>query len=62
MSLSITSSIAPSTSLPESQGATPTPVRPQSSSASSPTDTVTLSPAAQKASQAGDVDHDGDSH
>ena len=26
-----------------------------------PTDTVTLSPAAQKAS-AGDVDHDGDSH
>jgi hypothetical protein len=25
-------------------------------------DTVTLSPAAQQASQAGDVDHDGDSH
>jgi hypothetical protein len=62
MSLSIANSIAPSTSLPESQRPTPTPVQSQPSPASSPTDTVTLSPAAQKASQAGDVDHDGDSH
>jgi len=33
-----------------------------SAPASLPNDTVTLSPAAMKASQAGDVDHDGDSH
>jgi hypothetical protein len=62
MSLSITNSIASSTPPAELQRATPTSVQSQPSPASPPTDTVTLSPAAQKASQAGDVDHDGDSH
>ena len=62
MSLSIINSVAPSTPLPELQKATPTPVQSQQSPASLPTDTVTISPAAQKASQAGDADHDGDSH
>jgi hypothetical protein len=62
MNLSITNSIAPSPPVPEHQRTTPTPVQSQPSPASPPTDTVTLSPAAQKASQAGDVDHDGDSH
>lgn len=38
------------------------PVAPQSSTPSSPSDTVTLSSAPPKASPAGDVDHDGDSH
>ena len=62
MNLSITNFFAPSMPLPEHQGTTPTPMQSQPSSAFPPTDTVTLSPAAQKASQAGDVDHDGDSH
>jgi hypothetical protein len=61
MNLSITNSIAPSTPLPELQRTTPTPVQSQPSPVSA-TDTVSLSLAAQKASQAGDVDHDGDSH
>jgi hypothetical protein len=38
------------------------PVAPQPSAPSSPSDTVTLSSASPKASPAGDVDHDGDSH
>jgi hypothetical protein len=42
------------------QNATPT--NATSKPVSVPTDTVSLSPAAQKAPQAGDVDHDGDSH
>jgi hypothetical protein len=62
MSLSITGSVAPATSQLQPQKAAPTPTPAQPSSTPSPTDTVSLSPAAQKASQVGDVDHDGDSH
>jgi len=62
MNLSITNSTNPSTPQPELQRTTPTPVQSKPSPAAQPTDTVTLSPAAQKASQVGDVDHDGDSH
>jgi hypothetical protein len=39
-----------------------TPVASQPAANSSPTDTVSLSSAAQKAPQTGDVDRDGDSH
>jgi hypothetical protein len=62
MSLSIIGSVAPATSLPQHQNAAPAPVSSQPSPASSQPDTVTISAAAQKALQGGDVDHDGDSH
>jgi hypothetical protein len=60
MTLSAINPAAHAASLPEVQTATPAPVASKSSPA--PTDTVTLSSAAQKASQGGDIDHDGDSH
>ena len=44
----------------QSPAAVPTASKP--SSASLPQDTVALSSAGRAASQAGDVDHDGDSH
>ena len=62
MSLSAISSLTPAASLQELQLAAPAQVSPKSSSTSLPSDTVTLSPAAQKASPSVDVDHDGDSH
>jgi hypothetical protein len=62
MTLSAINPAAHAASLPEVQTATPAPASSKSSPAPAPTDTVTLSPAAQKASQAGDIDHDGDSH
>ncbi len=61
MSMSILGLAAPAASAPQIQNSTPAPVR-QQSSPPPQSDTVTLSAAAQKASQAGDVDHDGDSH
>jgi hypothetical protein len=57
MNVSAISSAAPLQVL-QNATATHTAAKP----ASVPTDTVSLSPAAQKAPQAGDVDHDGDSH
>jgi hypothetical protein len=62
MSLSAISSLTPAASLQELQLAAPVQVSPKSSSASLPNDTVSLSPAAQKAAPSVDVDHDGDSH
>ncbi len=62
MSLSIPGSIAPVTSQPDIHKAAPAPVPTQAVSTTAQTDTVTLSPAALKASQGGDVNHDGDSH
>ena len=60
MSISAISSTAPAAEVAAAKQAAPAPA--ESKPASLPTDTVTLSPAAQKASQGGDVDHDGDSH
>jgi len=60
MSVSAIHSSSPAEILPAVKQATAAPAA--SKPASTPTDTVTLSPAAQKASQVGDVDHDGDSH
>jgi hypothetical protein len=62
MSLSISGSVTSATSLLQNQNATPTAAPAKPSSAPLPTDTVSLSPAAQKASQSGDIDHDGDSY
>jgi hypothetical protein len=62
MSLSAISSVAITSTQLELQKSTPTPVASPQTPASSPTDTVSLSHAAQKATAGGDVDHDGDSH
>ena len=62
MSLSAISSIAVTNNQPELQKAAPAAVLSPQAQAPSPTDTVSLSPAAQKAAGGGDVDHDGDSH
>ena len=60
MNVSLVSSASSIASQAEIQKRTPAPAPSQSSSL--PSDTVTLSPAAQKVSGGGDVDHDGDSH
>ena len=60
MSVSAIQSTSPAAILPSVKQATAAPTA--SKAAATPTDTVTLSPAAQKASQVGDVDRDGDSH
>jgi hypothetical protein len=64
MSMSVISSVAAAVRQAQPQQAAPvsTTTPPASASASMQNDTVTLSPAAQKTSQSGDVDHDGDSH
>lgn len=62
MNVSAINPAAHSTGVSQVQSATPAPASSKSSPASLPTDTVTLSPAAQKATHADDVDHDGDSH
>jgi hypothetical protein len=64
MSMSVISSVAAAVSQAQPQQAAPvSTATPQpSASASMRNDTVTLSPAAQKTSQSGDIDHDGDSH
>jgi hypothetical protein len=62
MSMSVLNSVAAAVSQAQPKEATPVPTATQPASASLQNDTVTLSPAAQKASQGGDVDHDGDSH
>lgn len=61
MNVSAISSVAPTTTSPQLHNAA-APAASQPAATSSPADTVSLSPAAQKASQASDVDHDGDSH
>jgi hypothetical protein len=61
MSMSAINSASPANSLLEVQKQAPAPVAATTSSAQLPTDTVSLSPTALKAS-GGDVDHDGDSH
>jgi len=58
MSIAAINPVSPSPASFEAPKATPT----QTSPASLPADTVSISPAAQKAASAGDVDHDGDSH
>jgi hypothetical protein len=60
MSISAIGSAAPVTSAQELQS--PAPAQATSKPATLPTDTVSLSSAGVKASQGGDVDHDGDSH
>ena len=62
MSMSVISPVATATSQPQPQHAAPVSKAAQPASASLQNDTVTLSAAAQKASQGGDVDRDGDSH
>ncbi len=61
MSLSAISAATLATNQLEIQKQTPTPVASNRSSAPLPGDTVSLSPAALKAT-GGDADHDGDSH
>jgi hypothetical protein len=60
MNISAISLITPPVAPPVPHNAA-APAASQPAAASSPTDTVSLSPAAQKAPQAGDVDRDGDS-
>jgi hypothetical protein len=60
MSISAIGSAAPSVALQELQS--PAPAQATAKPATLPTDTVSLSSAGVKASKAGDVDHDGDSH
>ena len=55
-------SSAHAASAAENQKPTSDPKPSQSPAARLPNDTVTLSPAAHRASQAGDAGHDGDSH
>jgi len=62
MSISAIGSIAPAVNAAPTQPAAPPPTTSQPAQASLQPDTVSLSAAAQKASQGGDVDHDGDSH
>jgi hypothetical protein len=62
MSLSAISSVVATNNQGDVQKAPPTPMTSHQTQASLPTDTVSLSPAAQKAVGGGDVDHDGDSH
>jgi hypothetical protein len=62
MSVSVIGSVGPAAVLPEIQKVAATPAATKPAAASTPTDTVTLSSAAQKAPKTGDVDHDGDSH
>ncbi len=57
MNISPVNAVSSAYNMPEAQKAAPAP-----QSSSPVQDTVTLSPAAQKASAGGDVDHDGDSH
>lgn len=61
MNLSAISSMQPA-ALSEMQHSTAASATSQSSSASLPNDTVSLSSTAQKAASSVDVDHDGDSH
>lgn len=60
MSISAIGSAAPTAALQELQKQAP--AEAASKPATLPADTVSLSSAGVKASQAGDVDHDGDSH
>jgi hypothetical protein len=62
MSVSAISSAVPAAALQEVSHAAPAPTSTKPAAATLSADTVSLSPAAQKASQTGDVDHDGDSH
>jgi len=61
MSVSAISSASLAATQLETQKPTPAPVASSPSPAQLPADTVSLSPAAIKAT-GGDVDHDGDSH
>lgn len=60
MSVSAISSAAPAAAVQQLQS--PAPAQAASKTAALPTDTVSLSSAGMKASQAGDADRDGDSH
>jgi len=68
MNLQAISSAVHTAMLSETQKAAPAAVASSSTTAKSspatpaPTDTVSLSPAAQAGKAGGDVDHDGDSH
>jgi hypothetical protein len=62
MSVSAVSSATQAVALHELQKSASAQPTSKSAQPSRPTDTVSLSPAALKASPAGDVDHDGDSH
>jgi hypothetical protein len=62
MNLSAISATSVSNDQPELRGPAPAPATSQASSLPEPSDTVSLSSAAQKASSSGDVDHEGDSH
>lgn len=62
MSMSVIGPVTAAASQPQPQHTAPVSTAAQPASASLKNDTVTLSAAAQKASQGGDVDHDGDSH
>jgi hypothetical protein len=62
MSVSAISSTVQAAALSDIQKTAPTPAVSKPTASSVPTDTVTLSAAAQNASKAGDVDRDGDSH
>jgi hypothetical protein len=62
MNLSAISAASVSNDQPALHSPAPAPSTSQASSLREPSDTVSLSSAAQKASSSGDVDHDGDSH
>ena len=62
MSVSAIGSLAQVASPPQLQKAAPAPMPSQPAQASLQPDTVTLSAAAQKPAQGGDMDRDGDSH
>ena len=62
MSLSAIGSALPVGSAHDLQSPVPTAAPSKPAGNSIPTDTVSISSAAQRASRAGDVDHDGDSH
>ncbi|HVU44550.1 MAG TPA: hypothetical protein VHD85_00400 [Terracidiphilus sp.] len=62
MSVSAISSLSHAATTDVQQNPAPAPVTSKPSATPLPQDTVTLSSAGRAASQAGDVDHDGDSH
>jgi len=61
MNVSPLSSVTSAYSMPDA-GKAPAAASSPTTTASHPSDTVTLSAGAQKAAASGDVDHDGDSH
>jgi len=62
MSMSVLNPVAGATSAPTTPKPAPQAVQQQPTPATLKPDTVSISSTAPAASQAGDVDHDGDSH